>query len=290
MTGSQKRRTLILLGLVVIITMLIAASLTELELKPGLPLPRLENSQVVTTQGEAQPAIAISVNKFFIIVFGLACVGLAVYMLINLLRGLGRKELVAMIQPFLLVILMLGSMIIVILLMPRTQSDIVTEMPLPTPEPLVTSPLGAVPPLLLWLVGIGLLLLGLLAGVWIFRSGSRQERPVDLVGFEAEKAWQALKTGLDLKDVIIRCYGQMSLAVEQGQGLERKDFMTTGEFENLLQAAGMPHDPIHQLTRLFDAVRYGDWQPNPSDEQKAIESLEAIIAYSHAARSERGNE
>jgi hypothetical protein len=286
MTGSQKRRTLILLGLVVIMSMLIAASLSQLELKPGQPLPRLENSQVVTTQGETRPAMSISVNKFFLIVFGLACVGLAVYMLINLLRGLGRKELVAMIQPFLLVVLMLGSMIIVILLMPRTQSAVVAELPMPTPEPPVTSPLGAVPPLLLWLVGIGLLVLSLLAGAWIFLSGRRQERPIDLVGLEAEKAWQALKTGLDLKDVIISCYRQMSLALEQEQGLERKDFMTTGEFENLLQAAGVPHDPIHQLTRLFDAVRYGDWQPNPSDEQKAIESLEAIIAYSHAARSE----
>jgi len=286
MTGSQKRSTLILLGLVVVISMLIAASLSQLELKPGQPLPRLENSQVVTTQGEARPAVAISVNKFFIIMFGLACVGLAVYMLINLLRGLGRKELVAMIQPFLLVILMLGSMIVVILLMPRTQSDVVAELPMPTPEPPVTSPLGAVPPLLLWLVGIGLLVLSLLAGAWIFISGRHQERPIDLVGLEAEKAWQALKTGLDLKDVIISCYRQMSLALEQEQGLERKDFMTTGEFENLLQAAGVPHDPIHQLTRLFDAVRYGDWQPNPLDEQKAIESLEAIMAYSHTARSE----
>jgi hypothetical protein len=44
--------------------------------------------------------------------------------------------------------------------------------------------------------------------------------------------------------------------------------MTTGEFENLLETAGLPHDPIHQLTQLFDAVRYGNWKPNPADEQK----------------------
>ena len=84
------------------------------------------------------------------------------------------------------------------------------------------------------------------------------------MGLEAEKAWQALITGLDLKDVIVKCYRQMSLALEKEQGIERKDFMTTREFENLLEAAGIPHDPIHQLTQLFEAVRYGNWQPQSS--------------------------
>jgi hypothetical protein len=71
----------------------------------------------------------------------------------------------------------------------------------------------------------------------------------------------------------------MSLALEQEQGIERKDFMTTREFEHLLETAGVPHDPIHQLTRLFEAVRYGNWQPNPVDEQKAIHCLQAIMLY-----------
>jgi hypothetical protein len=105
-----------------------------------------------------------------------------------------------------------------------------------------------------------------------------------MVGLEAEKAWQKLKAGLGLQDVIIRCYRQMSLALAQEQGLEREDFMTAGEFEDLLAAAGVPHDPIHQLTQLFEAVRYGHWQPNPIDEQKAIHCLEAIMVYSREAR------
>jgi hypothetical protein len=105
------------------------------------------------------------------------------------------------------------------------------------------------------------------------------------VGLEAEKAWQALKTGSDLKNVIVKCYLQMSMALEQEQGIERQDFMTTGEFEKLLQAAGIPHEPIHQLTRLFDAVRYGNWQPNTADEQNAIQSLEAIMLYSRQSKA-----
>jgi hypothetical protein len=106
-----------------------------------------------------------------------------------------------------------------------------------------------------------------------------------MLGLEAEKARQALMTGLDLKDVIVKCYRQMSLALEKEQGIERKDSMTTREFESLLEAAGVPHDPIHQLTQLFEAVRYGNWQPNPMDEQKAIHCLEAIILYSREAKN-----
>jgi hypothetical protein len=77
----------------------------------------------------------------------------------------------------------------------------------------------------------------------------------------------------------------MSQAVKQEQGIVRKDFMTTGEFERLLEAAGMPHEPIHQLTRLFDAVRYGNWQAGAAEEQRAIQCLEAIM---QASRDVRG--
>jgi hypothetical protein len=51
-----------------------------------------------------------------------------------------------------------------------------------------------------------------------------------------------------------------------------------------LEAAGLPHDPIHQLTQLFEAVRYGNWQPHLLDEQKAINCLEDIMFYSRETK------
>jgi hypothetical protein len=168
------------------------------------------------------------------------------------------------------------------MLFPSSQIYTPVEVPVSTPQPVVTSPLGSAPPALLWLVGIGLLLITVFVVRWIF-TPSHPANPVDLVGLEAEKARRALQDGVHLKDVIIHCYTQMSLALKQEQGIERKDFMTTGEFEYLLETAGIPHEPIHQLTRLFDAVRYGNWQPNPIDEQNAIQCLEAIMLYSRDA-------
>ncbi|MFT3894435.1 MAG: DUF4129 domain-containing protein [Anaerolineales bacterium] len=116
---------------------------------------------------------------------------------------------------------------------------------------------------------------------WVL-TPSQHADPIDLVGLEAEKARQAIMTGMDFKDVIITCYRQMSMALKQEQGIERKEFMTTGEFEHLLQSAGVPYEPIHQLTQLFDAVRYGNWQPNATDEQVALRSFESIMEYSRS--------
>jgi hypothetical protein len=168
------------------------------------------------------------------------------------------------------------------MLLPHSSGNLPAELPPPTPEPVITSPLGSVPAPLLWLVGIGLFGISVLVGVWILTS-SRPAEPIDLVGLEAERAWHALKTGSDLKDVIITCYREMSLAIKIGRGIEREASMTTGEFETSLEAAGIPHEPIHQLTRLFDAVRYGDWQPGPAEKQKAIQCLEAIMYYARNA-------
>jgi hypothetical protein len=284
MTGNTKRGILNLLGLVMITTMMIAASLPQLELQPGMPSPRLQGGQVVVAPTKENPFVAISVNTFVVVLLALMLTGATLYSLYKLVRGADWKRILESLRSMLIISLVLSGLVFLIILLPRSSIIAPIEIPASTPEPIVTSPLGSVPPFLLWLVGIALLIISVTVGVWLFTS-ARQRTPIDLVGLEAEKAWQALKTGSDLKNVIVKCYLQMSMALEQEQGIERQDFMTTGEFEKLLQAAGIPHEPIHQLTRLFDAVRYGNWQPNTADEQNAIQSLEAIMLYSRQSKA-----
>jgi hypothetical protein len=283
MTGNAKRRTLILLGLVMIITVMIAASLPQVELGPGMPLPSLEQGQVVISPDEQELPVVFQVSEVFKVIFGLLLAGSVLYVAYRIIRSIGWINVRSYIQTIIVIILITGSLIFLIMLLPGTQNTLVTEPPPPTPMPPVTSPLGPVPVILLWLVGIALLVSSILMGIWILRPAKR-ETTIDLLGLEAEKARQALMTGLDLKDVIINCYRQMSLAVEKERGIEREDFMTTREFENLLEAAGIPYDPIHQLTRLFEAVRYGNWQPTLLDEQKAIHFLQAIVVSSRDAK------
>jgi hypothetical protein len=286
MTGNAKRKTLVWLGLIILLTMILAANLPQLDLQPGMPLPRLQQGQFVALSVEAGHFVSISATNFILILLAIILTGAALYSAYQLLRGTDWKLILDFLRYVLIASLGVGFLVFLIMLVPGSVSNTPLEIPITTPEPVVTSPLGSAPPSLIWLVGIALLVISVFVVMWTVTT-SRQISPIDLVGLEAEKARQALKAGVGLKDVIIHCYTQMSLALKQEQGLERKEFMTTGEFENLLERAGIPHEPIHQLSLLFDAVRYGHWQPNAVDEQKAIQCLEAIMLHSHDTR---GNE
>jgi hypothetical protein len=269
---------------VILITVLVAAALPGLELQPGMPLPRLEKSQFVIPAAPEETPVVLSINKFILILFALMLGGLAIYALYRLARGVGWKQLISYLQPILISISIFSAILFVVTLLlfgPKKSSP--AQLPVPMPAPLVTTALGPAPAVLLWVVAAGLLAVSGVVGIWMVRASSRRPRVLDLVGLEAQQAWQALQTGMELKDVIIQCYRRMSVALERNQGIEREDWMTTGEFENLLEAAGIPHEPIAQLTQLFEAVRYGAWQPNSKDEQKAIACLQAIMAYSHEA-------
>jgi len=68
--------------------------------------------------------------------------------------------------------------------------------------------------------------------------------------------------------------------LQEEYGLERGEAMTAREFERLLQGRGIPYEPVHQLTRLFEAARYGSRTPGPDEEQRAVECLSAIVQYS----------
>jgi hypothetical protein len=286
MTGNIKRKALILLGVITLITMMIAANLPQLEFQPGMPLPRLESGQVVAVSIEEEPAVSISAPTFIFVLIALILTAVTLYLMVQLFRGADWKSISDVLRPLLIISAVIAGLVFLLTLFPGSDSYTPVRFPVSTPRPVITSPLGSAPPSLLWPVGLGLIVISVLVLVWIFTS-SRQASAMNLVGLEAERARRALKTGMHLKDVILHCYMQMSLALKQEQGIERKDFMTTGEFENLLETAGVPHEPIHQLTRLFDAVRYGNWQPNPVDEQMAIQCLEAIMLYSRAARGIR---
>jgi hypothetical protein len=79
----------------------------------------------------------------------------------------------------------------------------------------------------------------------------------------------------------------MSLALKKEQGIELEETMTAREFERLLEARGIPPVPVHQLTQLFEAARYGYRLPTPGDEQTAFDCLNAIVQHAQAVRKQR---
>ena len=280
LSQDAKRKAQAFLFLALVATLLIGAGLPRLRLQPGLPLPSLQDGQVVAPPvGDYRP-VGMPVSALFIILLLILLAAFLLFGIYRLLRGVRWKEVLSSFFYFMLALLVVSGLLFLALMLLPKSLELPPAEPLPVPEPFTFAPLGPAPPLLIWLVGIGVA--GALIYLVIGLARSRRPSAAGPWRLEAEKARQALLAGDDLKDVILQCYQRMGLALQQEQALARRVYMTTGEFERLLAAQGVPRDPVHQLTQLFEAVRYGHWQPNPGDEQRALRSLDAILEYSRS--------
>ncbi len=278
MLDDAKRKRSIFLLLAAGFMVLTAVALPQLELKPGIPLPKWEGGAELSPIA-SQPDMSISLSTFFKALLEVVGLLVTIYCVYKILRGVPWKEIVG---PALRIALLV--LVAIVILFALTNSHI-TSGPL-APEVLPPElkrdgpPLGSPPTILIWLVWIGLGLLIVVLGVWVSQRRAQNRRAGVLVEIEAEYALQALQKGLDFKNVIVRCYQQMSAALRKEQGIELEDTMTAREFERLLEAKGLPRDPVHQLTQLFEAARYSLRHFTPADEQNAVDCLSAIVQFS----------
>lgn len=276
MTHAAKQKTLVLLLLCMILIAIIAAGLPRLEFLPGQPFPGLDELRADPGPITPRTEMPFAFKSLWSL---LVLVGvLLAYTIYKIVTGVPWREILAPMLFFLL--FFAGALILLIGVLQGVDAPAALEpeiVPL-TPER-VTTPLGAAPMSIVWLVWIVLTLLTVLLGVWLVFFRGRPGPAPNPVLWEAEKALEALKTGGDLRNVILNCYRQMSLTLQKEQGIEREEAMTAREFEAHLTAQGLPPEPVHQLTQLFEAVRYGSGQPGPEDEQRAVHCLEAIVGH-----------
>ena len=285
MSDDAKRKGLIFLLMAASVMVLIAATLPYLELKPGIPLPKW-NGATLPTPTDSQPGVAISLSTFFKALLEVVGIIVAVYCIYKFLKGVPWKEFVG---PALRIAL-LASLAIVILFafanLHITPGAPAVEVLPPELRLEAGPPLGSPPAFLVWLVWIGLGIMLVVLGVWFSKRRTQDRRVGDPVTLEAEYAMQALLKGLDFRNVIVQCYQQMSAALQKEQGIELENSMTAREFERLLEAKGLPRDPIHQLTQLFEAARYSLRLFTSADEQTAFECLNAIVQFSRERKPE----
>jgi len=289
MNGSEKRRALILLGSVVVMLVIVIANLRQLEFQPGMPVPELVKGEVVSAPLSTEPVVAMHASEFVKMLLVLTLSSAALYVIIRGLRACSWRDVWSYVRQAIIVCAVATGLPFLVMMLGRSKSSFVAELHLPPPPPVRTAPLGTVPPLVLWIVGT-LLLAACLFVAWRMTRPGRQMDTTDLIGQEAQQAWLALRSGQGLREAIIRCYRQMSRVLAEEQGLERKEFMTTGEFEALLAEAEFPSEPIRQLTRLFERVRYSKGQPALADEQNAVQCLEAIMLFCQSRPRTDGNE
>jgi hypothetical protein len=133
-------------------------------------------------------------------------------------------------------------------------------------------------------LGLALLLVVLVGLVtWFFLRRRRAEQPLKRIAMEAQTALDALQSGGNLKNIVIRCYFEMSRVIREQRGIQRDKDMTPREFEMELERRGLPPEPVQKLTRVFEEVRYGAKEPGEREKFLATISLSEIV---EACRSE----
>lgn len=291
MTKTEKYRVLFLFSAVAIALLLLAAGITNLKMLPGRPFP-LQWQQ--PPPGESAPFgngywFLVLIRGFLI----LCLISVLFYVFINLLTTEGRKRLlknlIQMAALVLVVYLLLSLLESATKRNPQQQQE---EQPgvgqlgaLPTAEGLPATPAQASTNASPWLdVGICLGLAFVLAILitflaWGIYKASREAtgHTITRLADEAQEAIDALYAGGNIRDTVIRCYIQMTQVLAEERNLRREDAMTPHEFEQiLLTRLKLPETPVRRLTGLFEAVRYGDYQPGKREEMEAIDSLSAI--------------
>lgn len=137
------------------------------------------------------------------------------------------------------------------------------------------------PEVMVWIAGVVVALVIVALGVLIFiiywYSRKRNNEFVDRIATEMQSALDELQAGGDLRNVVIRCYSEMIQALKEQRGIQKNSSLTPREFEDALKKNGLPLAPVHELTRLFELVRYGHKPISKREELMAIDNLTLIV-------------
>jgi hypothetical protein len=125
-------------------------------------------------------------------------------------------------------------------------------------------------------VVVAALVVGIIWAVLRRRRPAEANAILQELAQQAEEARETIAAGGDLRDTVIRCYAEMNRVVREARGLQRERAMTPHEFEERLAHAGLPAAQVHDLTQLFEVVRYGAKELGPWEGRRAVACLTAI--------------
>jgi hypothetical protein len=291
--GKNKILYLLTFGIGLLAILILVISLPEFRLQEGQPFP-LNMDFSVSVMGTA--VVLPGGNVLYWIIRGMAAlviIGLPIYIIVSLFSPEGRRRLLIQIVMMLVMLFILDRVAKIVQDKPKEEQAQSIESPVEQPlsgegENIQTEQFEATTPE--WMVwassfGVALLFTGLVAlGLWFYYRRWQRLSPSDQLAQEAERAISALQGGGDFKNVIIRCYYQMSQIIYSERGIQRELAMTASEFEHALEEKGFPREPIQYLTKIFEEVRYGTKQPAKQEEDKAIWYLSVIADASKDSR------
>ncbi len=284
MPQNTKCITLLFLVGTLVSLIMLSGSLSNLQLRAGAPFPgagEFSSDKTFFTNPSSENASSLTFLKG---IFSILLLGLMIYVTVRFISLVNIKRLSRPLS-IMAVLLVLIILIAQIPLTPSPSHPSETSInPISPRFEYPVSPLGQPPAGIILLVSIAfIIVVGLLVfkvlGMWF-----KQTETTKQILHEAESALNEIKSGESLRNVIVRCYLQMTHAIQEERKIERNYNMTVREFEDWLEEKGFPTVPIHQLTHLFEKARYGTQLTMKEDEQLAVESLDEIIRF---CRSER---
>jgi hypothetical protein len=282
MPDWRKRLGILLIAAIVVVCMvLLAASLRQIEFSPGYRLP-VQPQEEETYDGTGLPVFSKYFEFLYLSFLILSVIFLPLAILYLIVSPEARNRMLRN----LVLLAWIALLFLLIRRQPRLfepiellsvdgevealQGEVATAEFVAQPPPWAVTALAILLALLLAAAVVGL--------AWIvWRRLRPAASPLEQLAGEAAGALRALQAGADLRDTVLRCYAEMSRAVSVERGLRREAAMTPREFERRLAEAGLPATPVQQLTRLFEAVRYGARAPGVEEERQAIACLTDIL-------------
>lgn len=286
MDRSRRRKLVVLVSSVVAIVaiVLLSAGLPQLELLPGRPFRLGGGGQTGTVDLGALPggdALMILLRVSFVLAWVLLPVAIIYFVISPVFRKQVLRGFASLLSAFLMAYALMrvlpglltnedgpggpGTMPSLEVFSPQSFAEFVAEPSM-------------------WLVlatsvGLAVLVAGLLVGgTWfVWRRFHPPASPLKQLAQEAQGALESLQAGVDLKNVVKRCYVQMARVLDAQRGIRRQRQVTPREFERRLEDAGLPGEPVRQLTRLFEDVRYGTRVTGEQEERRAMACLKVIV-------------
>ena len=283
MLANRKRLWVLLISAVAIAaTILLVASLGELEFSPGYALLRGEETGLTLFSQLGLAPENSFLDNVLVVVYALGVLMVPITILLIIVSRQARKWIVRSIGMAIWVI----AVYLIMRSRPEFLEQLQTETQLAFPggddRMMLALEFPSNPPWwIAWAMAIGLALFiaAVLVGTFYLVWHSRQKRDDSLewLAREAQDALEALQGGADLKDTVMRCYFEMSRVLSEERGIRRERAMTPREFEVRLAQLGLPEPHIRQLTRLFEGVRYGSRVTGEREASQAIASLSAVV-------------
>ncbi|MBN2389353.1 MAG: DUF4129 domain-containing protein [Anaerolineae bacterium] len=282
MAKHRKFWILVAAAIAIVALFLLSSSLSTVEFLPGKPFPwglfMMESGEppVYPTMGDSTLLITI-VRIAILILLPLT----VTYMIFT---KEGRKRAVRILIQLLLFMFLMSFVVERQADLLRTSEEATTGMS-PLEEAQFEPPPEFVPGDMQDLttalsIGVALVLtVIILTTLYILWQRRRLEQDDTLLELarEAQDALDEIQTGGSLRNAVIRCYVEMSRVISEKRNIQRGITVTSHEFEENLVKAGLPQKPVQELTHLFEEARYGDQDPGPTEEQRAVACLSSIV-------------